>query len=480
MPLVTDPVNWIFSLKISHNIDPVCGKICRQNILSDDFFCHKQAQYSSSYIYHRNRLICIVYFRKLSCFLGCLFQIIIFFFAGVDAIKNVMSRQRFENIGRYLHVSDNATAIPRGQAGHDALHKVRPALSEVGLSWPRYYRPGKNLAIDEAMVAFQGRSHLKQYLPNKPTKWGIKVWMIADSETGYVCDARVYQGRGGGTANGLGWDVVTDLAERYMWQYRHLYFDNLFSSIPLMQHLLANGTYACGTLRANRKYIPAPIKNPGRLERGQSIKRQCGNLVITVWKDRKEVRMISTNVNPTDGSTMRRVGRDRVEVACPHSVLEYNKYMGGVDRADQMRSYYDIGMRSPKYWKYIFWFIMDTSINNAFILRAKSQPRPITKAESRFSNIDFRLALARQLIGGYTSRKRAGRKLVEPPVLAKHVRTDHKLVKGDKKLVCLQCKKNGKKTLKNRAVVSTFQCMQCKVALCKEDCFLRYHDYRNE
>ncbi len=45
------------------------------------------------------------------------------------------------------------------------------------------------------MIKFQGRSSLKQYLPNKPVKRGIKVWVLADSQNGYFYNMQVYTGR---------------------------------------------------------------------------------------------------------------------------------------------------------------------------------------------------------------------------------------------------------------------------------------------
>ena len=54
------------------------------------------------------------------------------------------------------------------------------------------YSPNRDQAVDEA---FQGRSSLKQYLPTKPVKWGIKVWCRADSHNGYMSKLKVSGGR---------------------------------------------------------------------------------------------------------------------------------------------------------------------------------------------------------------------------------------------------------------------------------------------
>ena len=57
----------------------------------------------------------------------------------------------------------------------------------------RFY-PGQELAVDETMVGFRGRFGAKQYMPQKPTKWGIKCFTLADSSTGYVLHTFVYTG----------------------------------------------------------------------------------------------------------------------------------------------------------------------------------------------------------------------------------------------------------------------------------------------
>jgi hypothetical protein len=44
------------------------------------------------------------------------------------------------------------------------------------------YNPNKEQSIDEGMIAFKGRLSFKQYLPAKPTKFGIKVWERASPQ----------------------------------------------------------------------------------------------------------------------------------------------------------------------------------------------------------------------------------------------------------------------------------------------------------
>ena len=47
-------------------------------------------------------------------------------------------------------------------------------------------------------------------------------------------------------------------------------------------------------------------------------------------------------------------------------------------------------------------------------------------------------------------------------------------IKGRKRQ-CVQCKRLGTKTSKGRPVETTFECVQCSLALCKDVCFADYH-----
>ena len=76
--------------------------------------------------------------------------------------------------------------------------------------------------------------------------------------------------------------------------------------------------------------------------------------------------------------------------------------MGGVDIKDQLRQYYYVRLKTTKNYKYLFWFIFDIAVTNAFILG---------RMNGHFKTVkDFRLQFAEDLLEGYCSRKRKGRK----------------------------------------------------------------------
>ena len=80
--------------------------------------------------------------------------------------------------------------------------------------------------------------------------------------------------------------------------------------------------------------------------------------------------MMYTNSDPQSVTSILRQQSDgsKEEVECPLALKSYNKYMGGVDRGDQLRGYYRCKVKSRKFYKYIFYFLIDVAITNAFIL----------------------------------------------------------------------------------------------------------------
>lgn len=397
-------------------------------------------------------------------------------YLGVIGIMKVMTKNRFKKLTQYFHINDNSTAVARGEAGYDPLHKIRPLISATSNTFARRYRPGRDLSIDEAMVAFKGRCFFRQFMPAKPVKWGFKVWTIAESKTGYVSGFEIYTGRRiAPSPNGLGYDVVMSLTEVYQYQCRHLYFDNFFSSIPLMRDLEERLTYACSTVRSNRKGLPPVIKEPGQMQRGESIKLQCGNMLVLIWHDNRGVRMLSTNSNPVDGVVQRRVGKEKVPVPCPDSIIKYNANMGGVDLADQNRSYYSVGRESTKFWRYLAWYLFNTAIINSYIIYTHSLARPLTRKQHTVTHLKYRIQVVKQLIAGFCSRKRAGRKAVNPPVMDPSNMLGHDLVKMGKKLVCRNCSQLKRKTERGRGITTTWKCRACDVPLCQDGCLVQYH-----
>lgn len=124
---------------------------------------------------------------------------------------------------------------------------------------------GQFVTVDEMMVWYKGKyCPIWQYMPNKPTKWGIKVWCVADASQKYVYDFEVYIGAsvknmvsqaGPGEAN-TGYEVVLSLMSGLHGRGHMVFMDNFFTSVKLLMTMVEKGTYDTGTMRSNRKDLP--------------------------------------------------------------------------------------------------------------------------------------------------------------------------------------------------------------------------------
>jgi hypothetical protein len=173
---------------------------------------------------------------------------------SVPGVASCMTKNRFEKISQYFHLNDSSKQHPRGHKEHDPLYKVRPFLDMVKANIASVFSPGQNISIDEAMIAFNGRLAFKQYIKGKPNPWGIKVWCVADSATGYLLDFDIYVGKvQEPMPHGSGHHVVTKLGRPFFGKNHHFFNDNYFSSLQLANDLLLSKTYSCSTIRPNRK-----------------------------------------------------------------------------------------------------------------------------------------------------------------------------------------------------------------------------------
>ena len=139
--------------------------------------------------------------------------------------------------------------------------------------------------------------------------------------------------------------------------------------------------------------------------------RQSDSLTAIVWQDKRPVHVLSTLSQPGETATVSRREKDgsKVSDSCPSAITTYTKYMGGVDLGDQLRKYYSVRLKCNKNYKYIFWFLFDVCITNAFILsKFCTTTTPTSVNQEKLKG--FRVRLAKSLIGNYNSRQRGRRR----------------------------------------------------------------------
>lgn len=402
-------------------------------------------------------------------------------FLGSPGVKSVFPCKRFEKITQFIHVSDRTAECAKGTVGYDPLFKIRPVLEACAESFLEYSAPYHHQTIDEAMVKFAGRCSYVQFLPAKPIRRGIKVWVRSDSDSGYANEFEVYIGKkmsGRPSKSGLYFDIVDRLTQKIRYMDFQLYIDNLFNGIPILLHLQQNSILCCGTLRKGRKHIaPAVRYFSKRSPRGAHITMQDAknrNLTVTAWKDCKVVRFASTLSQPDIiTNVQRRISSNVVNLSQPVIAQHYSRSMQGVDRWDHLRSSYGIGRASKKVWRYMLHFFINAALVNAWILYQKCSLRTLPK--KAYCQLDFRHELGLNLIGGFSARCRV--RTAQPQyltfgVVVNAMNHDNVHMNAKRARQCIGHKKfkpNGKTRHE-----TVYGCQTCHIHLCKQ-CHWLFH-----
>jgi len=117
----------------------------------------------------------------------------------------------------------------------------------------RFLVPEREVCVDESLVASKGHNVMRQYIPSKAAKFGIKFWLLCESTSGYILHMSVYRGRNFDPVPAQqlqGTQVVVDLmsAANLLNRGYHVFCDSFFCSMNLAYRLLPQNTYLTGIL----------------------------------------------------------------------------------------------------------------------------------------------------------------------------------------------------------------------------------------
>ncbi|XP_055083259.1 piggyBac transposable element-derived protein 4-like [Periophthalmus magnuspinnatus] len=315
--------------------------------------------------------------------------------------RKSMTRDRFEAIMWSLHLSnlkeDEENERKKHTPDYDRLQKIKPLYTDIIHACRSFFQPYQHISIDERMVATKARISIKQYIKNKPIKWGYKLFVLADSLTGYTWNFFVYTGKSASTStasHGLGYSTVMDLMPLgLLGRGYKLYTDNFYTSATLLNDLLELNTAACGTLRKNHVDFPQSKNDlPKNAQRGDMRWMRSGQLLFVKWMDTREVAICSTIHKADSGQTVKRkVKEDGLwqtkDIPVPDSIVDYNANMGGVDLSDALIGYYTVHHKTKKWYKTFFYHFLDIAIVNSFLLHKElfkqrqdpTQTKPLTQ-----------------------------------------------------------------------------------------------------
>ncbi|XP_042370479.1 piggyBac transposable element-derived protein 4-like [Plectropomus leopardus] len=325
------------------------------------------------------------------------------------------------------------------------------------------------------MVASKARTGLKQYMKNKPTRWGYKLFVLAESKSGYTWDFFVYEGKmQGSSGKGLSYESVMDLVDtRLLGTGYKLFVDNFYTSPALFRDLLQMRIWACGTIRPHVIGFPKTKLNTldSKSLRGSMRWIRKDSLLFVQWRDTRDVYMCSSLHTAHAGDTVcRRVkGADGQwavkEICVPPAVKDYNRCMGGVDLSDALIGYYTVLHKTQRWYKTFFYHFMDIAIVNAYLLH---KAIALVKGETPMNQKAFRETLVEELA-------EAGSPSTPVPPPAPRRRSHLPVyISGHSTEGRLRCKHCQMKT--------PTKCRTCDVPLCfvlKRNCYTDWHDQNN-
>ena len=415
---------------------------------------------------------------------------------------------------------------------NNRLYKVAELFEYFIGACKANYRPNMCIALDEAVKKFKGRCIFKQYIKNKPVRWGIKIFCVCCSATSYLWNASFYVGKKEEDEDrdkdaSVTQSTVVKLLEPLSGKNHRVYMDNYYTSIPLFNELLKMEIFATGTVRTNGKgldrYVTMKKEEERNLKKNPGLTRfsSYGRLVYAAWFDKRAVHVLSNCHQPVGDDTVdhwftAKKG-EKAQTAsgkilkkipiCP-IVRSYRLWMGAVDTFDQFRSYIKLEMRTGKFWHVMFWFILESALVNAWILYRVS--RELALLEVEYTHFQFRVAIALALAQewedmGCVFRPEAQTTGVASPRTLLKRGAAHKvrvsfgaeaskrstpndmhasylekipLREGGKsafrQLVCIY-KNCPKKDLPKKQRRVSRWCRECAAPLCAPECFLQFH-----
>ena len=212
------------------------------------------------------------------------------------------------------------------------------------------YTPGQWLTIDQHLCRYRGRCHFRQYIPSKPDRYGIKIYVLADSRNFYPVNFEVYCGKQ--AVSNSPKDLVLRLTS--VLNAGHIICgDNYFSSLSLSSTLARDSSiYYLGTIRKCRREIPKMVNDirglPVYSSRILYSEDSRTSLLSYITKKNKSVLLLSNihscKIVPTDSKKYK-----------PSIIIDYNANKSGVDKFGQMLKEYRI-YKATRRWPLVLFF----------------------------------------------------------------------------------------------------------------------------
>ena len=117
---------------------------------------------------------------------------------SVSFYRLLFSEKRYAFILRSLRFDNKAA-----RNGNDRFEYCRVIWDCLMDNCRSNWTAGPVVSVDEQLIPFRGRCLFRMYLPNKPAKYGLKIFMVCDSKSQYCIFGIPYLGKGSVDRNEL-------------------------------------------------------------------------------------------------------------------------------------------------------------------------------------------------------------------------------------------------------------------------------------
>ena len=296
---------------------------------------------------------------------------------GKPLFRATMPRERFKTILRFLRFDHHTTRGERIKV--DRLAPIRDIFEMVNKSFSAAYNPGKYITIDEHLCRYRGRCGFLQYMPKKPDKYGLKIWILADARTFYPINLEIYSGANLYLSNkpeDITLRLVTKLNPGHI-----IVGDNYFTSLKLSKRLFhEKSLFYFGTIKKLRREIPRNVVQKIRISSlySSNFYYNENNTLVSYNCSKKTTVLLLSNVHrdPNIPSTDHKLK--------PQIILDYNRNKSGVDKLDQMNKEYR-PYRATRRWPcVIFYDLIALSTLASWVLFCLKYPEDnIVKTRNR-------------------------------------------------------------------------------------------------
>ena len=273
--------------------------------------------------------------------------------SGIEIFRACMSYNRFLFLLSAIRFNDRTTRNQRKET--DKLAAIRFILDEFVQNCKNIYCLSEFLTIDETLVPFRGRCSFIQYIPSKPAKYGIKIFALCDAKTYFTGNLDVYCGKqptGPHEVSNSHADIVERLISHLKGTCCNLTTDNWYTSFTLAMSLLQGKITLVGTLKKNKREIPAEFLPNKQKQISSSMFgfQKHSTLVSFTPKKNKSVVLLST---------MHRDAKVDAETKKPEIIQFYNSTKGGVDTVDQLCGNYSVSRRTRRWPLCVFFHLVN-------------------------------------------------------------------------------------------------------------------------